>query len=280
MSTYQTEYGRGIALLTEASVPDAKTDAWYLLSHVTGLTRATYLLHAQEEMPEKEMQEYVRLTEKRAQRIPLQYITGVQEFMGFEFSVSASTLIPRQDTEVLVEEVAKYADGKRILDLCTGTGCIIISLKKLCNVSYAAGSDLLSEAVETAKRNAESLHAEVNFYCGDLFAAIPEGERFDIIVSNPPYIPSEVITTLMPEVREHEPVTALDGDTDGLKFYRSIIAQAGLYLEENGRIFFEIGSEQAEDVSKLLTEAGFKEICVKKDYAGLDRVVSAVWSQE
>ncbi|MBE5951450.1 MAG: peptide chain release factor N(5)-glutamine methyltransferase [Lachnospiraceae bacterium] len=280
MSTYQTVYGRGIAFLTEASVPDAKTDAWYLLSHVTGLQRAVYLMKAQEEMPEEEVQQYERLIEKRAGRIPLQYITGVQEFMGFEFAVSASTLIPRQDTEVLVEEVVKYAGGKRILDLCTGTGCIIISLKKLCNLSYAAGSDLLPLAVATAKKNAEKLDANVDFYCGDLFEAIPTGERFDIIVSNPPYIPSEVITTLMPEVREHEPVTALDGDTDGLKFYRSIICQAGQYLEKNGRIFFEIGSEQAADVSKLLLEAGFEEICVKKDYAGLDRVVSAVWSQE
>lgn len=280
MSTYQTEYVRGIARLTEASVPDEKTDAWYLLSHVTGLTRAAYLLHAQDEMPENEIQEYERLIDERAQRIPLQYITGVQEFMGFEFAVSASTLIPRQDTEVLVEEVAKYADGKRILDLCTGTGCIIISLKKICNLSHAAGSDLLPLAVETAKQNAKKLDAEVDFYCGDLFDAVPEGERYDIIVSNPPYIPSEVITTLMPEVRNHEPVTALDGDADGLKFYRSIVAQAGGYLEKNGRIFFEIGSEQAETVSQLLCEAGFKEICVKKDYAGLDRVVSAVWSQE
>lgn len=280
MNTYRAEYRRGIARLTKAEVPDAPVDAWYLLEHVTGLSKAAYLIREEEEMPEEERLRYTEMLEKRAERIPLQYITGVQEFMGFEFDVSRATLIPRQDTEVLVEEVMKYTEGKRVLDLCTGTGCIIISLAKLTKVSEAVGTDISPEAVATAKANAHKLNANVSFYCGDLFQAIPEGKKFDVIVSNPPYIPSAVIRTLMPEVREYEPVTALDGDADGLKFYRIIISRANKYLNKNGRIFFEIGAEQAEDMKQLLQAAGFTEVCVKKDYAGLDRVVGAVWSQE
>lgn len=278
MNTYKTEYRRGIALLSEAGVPDASVDAWYLFEYVTGLSRAIYLLKEEEEMPEEECFRYEELLRKRAERIPLQYITGVQEFMGFEFCVSKATLIPRQDTEILVEEAGKVAGGKRVLDLCTGTGCIIISLAKLLPLSRAVGTDISPEAVETAKKNAKALGADVSFYCGDLFEALPRAERFDVIVSNPPYIPSAEIEGLMPEVREHEPVTALDGDTDGLRFYREIIRHAKEYLEEKGTILFEIGCEQAEDIRKLLETEGFKEIYVKKDYAGLDRVIGAVRS--
>lgn len=278
MNTYKAEYRRGIALLTEAGVPDASVDAWYLLEHVTGLSKAAYFLKEEEDMPEAEQLCYEELLNKRAERIPLQYITGVQEFMGFEFRVSEATLIPRQDTEVLVEEAMKTAEGKRVLDLCTGTGCIIISLAKLLGLSYAVGTDISQEAVETARKNAEALGADVSFFCGDLFQALPQTEAFDVIVSNPPYIPSAEIDCLMPEVREHEPMTALDGDTDGLKFYREIIRESKKYLKENGQIFFEIGCEQAEDLRMLLEAEGFTEIHVKKDYAGLDRVVSAVRS--
>lgn len=280
MNTYKTEYRRGIALLLDAGVPDATVDAWYLFEHVTGLTKASYLLKEEEEMPGHQMVRYEELLHKRAERVPLQYITGEQEFMGFPFKVSRATLIPRQDTEVLVEEVLKYTTGKRVLDLCTGTGCIITSLAKLSEMSYAVGTDISSEAVETARQNAAALDADVKFYCGDLFEALPRGEVFDVIVSNPPYIPSAVIKELMPEVRKHEPMTALDGDADGLKFYRQIIGQAKKYLSENGRIFFEIGREQAEDIRCLLEAEGFQEVYVKKDYAGLDRVVGARRSQE
>jgi len=276
MSTYRAVYRRGIAALTQADVPDASVDAWYLLEHVTGLTRASYLVKEEDEMPKEQITHYESLILQRAERIPLQYITGVQEFMGFEFLVSRATLIPRQDTEVLVEEAVKYASGKRVLDLCTGTGCIIISLAKLTTLSRAVGSDLMEEAVQTAKKNAKRLNADVEFYCGDLFAALPDYERFDIIVSNPPYIPSSELKQLMPEVQKHEPMTALDGESDGLAFYRRIIREAGNYLTKNGRIMFEIGCEQAEDVSKLLADEGFQDIYVRKDYAGLNRVVSAV----
>jgi len=263
-------------LLAAADVPDADVDAWYLFEHVTGMNRAFYFLHMEEEMPPEKLEELMHLSASRAKRIPLQYITGTQEFMGYTFLVSPATLIPRQDTEVLVEEVSRVAEGKRVLDLCTGTGCILLSLAKLCSLSRAVGTDISAGAVETARKNAMRLEAEAEFFCGDLFSAVPK-ERFDIIVSNPPYIPSAVIETLMPEVKEHEPVSALDGDTDGLRFYREICKNASKYLTSRGKIFFEIGCEQGADVSALLEENGFSEIRIIRDLAGLDRVVCATW---
>ena len=263
--------------LVAAGVPDADVDAWYLFEHVTGKNRASYFLHMDDEMPEDETTALKALVSRRAARIPLQYITGTQEFMGYSFLVSPATLIPRQDTEVLVEEVSRVAEGKRVLDLCTGTGCILLSLAKMCNLSRAVGTDISPEALETAKENAKRLEAEAEFFCGNLFCAVPE-ERFDIIVSNPPYIPSAVIDTLMPEVKKYEPVSALDGDADGLKFYREICKNASKYLANQGRIFFEIGCEQGEDVSALLSENGFSDIRIIKDLAGLDRVVCAAWA--
>jgi len=264
-----------VELLVTAGVPDAEIDAWYLFEHVTGMNRASYFLHDTDAMEQEQVKKLQDVIQKRAKRIPLQYITGSQEFMGYSFLVSPATLIPRQDTEVLVEEVSHVAEGKRVLDLCTGTGCILLSLAKMCRLSVAVGTDISAEAIETAKENALRLEADANFYCGDLFDAVPQGMRFDIIVSNPPYIPSSVIESLMPEVKEHEPMSALDGDADGLKFYREIIKNANKYLTEQGMIYFEIGCEQGADVSALLAENGFQNIRVIKDLAGLDRVVCA-----
>jgi len=261
--------------LVAAGVPDADVDAWYLFEHVTGMNRSAYFLHKEEELSEQQAEHLAELTKQRAKRIPLQYITGSQEFMGYSFLVSPATLIPRQDTEVLVEEVSRVAEGKQVLDLCTGTGCILLSLAKMCRLTAAVGTDISAKAIETAKENALRLEADANFYCGDLFGAVPQGMCFDIIVSNPPYIPSAVIESLMPEVKEHEPMSALDGDADGLKFYREIIKNANKYLTEHGQIFFEIGCEQGADVSALLAENGFQNIRVIKDLAGLDRVVCA-----
>lgn len=266
---------KAVESLVAAGVPDAEVDAWYLFEHVTGMNRSAYFLHMGDAMDATQEEKLKELVSRRAQRVPLQYITGSQEFMGYSFLVSPATLIPRQDTEVLVEEVSRVAEGKRVLDLCTGTGCILLSLAKMCRLAEAVGTDISAEAVETAKENAERLEAKANFYCGDLFEAVPTGMRFDVIVSNPPYIPSAVIESLMPEVKEHEPMRALDGDADGLKFYREIIKNANKFLTERGQIFFEIGCEQGADVSALLSENGFQNIRVMKDLAGLDRVVSA-----
>ena len=264
-----------VELLVNAGVPDAEIDAWYLFEHVTGMNRSAYFLHKEEELPKEQAERLAELSKQRAKRIPLQYITGSQEFMGYSFLVSPSTLIPRQDTEVLVEEVSRVAEGKSVLDLCTGTGCIILSLAKMCRLTKAVGTDISEEAIETAKKNAKRLEADAKFFCGDLYNAVPAGERFDILVSNPPYIPSAVIETLMPEVKEHEPMSALDGEEDGLAFYRKIIMEANKFLTEKGQIFFEIGCEQGADVSELLRQNGFENIRVLKDLAGLDRVVSA-----
>lgn len=280
MRSYNEVLRQSVRILEEAGIPEAGVDAWLLFSHVTGMNRSVYFLKSPEEMPKEQTDRLEQLLEQRRKRIPLQYITGSQEFMGMDFLVSPSTLIPRQDTEILVEEAGRSVEGKRVLDLCTGTGCILLSLAKLYGLSRAVGTDISPEAVETARKNAERLGVAAEFYCGDLFQAVPEGEKFGLIVSNPPYIPSGEIADLMPEVREHEPVTALDGDVDGLKFYRKIIAEAPEYLTEQGSLFFEIGCEQAEEVSMLLTERGFQNIRVVKDLAGLDRVVSALWKPE
>ena len=264
-----------VELLVNAGVPDAEIDAWYLFEHVTGMNRSAYFLHKEEELPKEQAEQLAELSKQRAKRIPLQYITGSQEFMGYSFLVSPATLIPRQDTEVLVEEVSRVAEGKSVLDMCTGTGCILLSLAKMCRLTKAVGTDISEVAIETAKNNAKRLEADAEFFCGDLYNAVPAGEHFDILVSNPPYIPSAVIETLMPEVKEHEPMSALDGEEDGLAFYRKIIMEANKFLTEKGQIFFEIGCEQGADVSKLLEQNGFENIRVLKDLAGLDRVVSA-----
>lgn len=275
MNTCKDALRHTVESLVAAGVPEPEVDAWYLFEYVTGRNRSSYFLHMDDRMDSSQQKKLEELTRLRMERIPLQYITGSQEFMGYSFLVSPATLIPRQDTEILAEEVSKTAEGKSVLDLCTGTGCILISLAKRCRLKKAVGTDISPEAVETARKNAIRLQAEALFYCGDLFQAVPSNERFDIIVSNPPYIPTAVIDTLMPEVKEHEPVSALDGDTDGLKFYRKIIQNAGAYLTEQGQIFFEIGCEQAADVSALLAENGFTNIRVVKDFARLDRVVCA-----
>ncbi len=211
--------------------------------------------------------------------------------MGLEFSVNEKVLIPRQDTEILVEEVLRELfDGMRILDLCTGSGCILISLLHYSNDCEGLGVDISTEALKTAAENAfrllggeHGLSQEENtagadgpgrrydFRQGDLFEAA-EG-KFDIIVSNPPYIPSVIIETLMPEVREHEPRLALDGGQDGLVFYRRILEGSGEYLNAGGKLFLEIGYDQAEAVGRLMEQAGFQEIRTKKDYSGHDRVV-------
>lgn len=211
----------------------------------------------------------------RARHVPLQHITGHTGFMGLDFKVNRNVLIPRQDTETLVETVLGLEKDKRIrlLDLCTGSGCIAVSLKKLGGYEYVAASDTDKDALNVALRNASILGAEVKLYHSDLFEAIEES--FDVIVSNPPYIETAVIEQLSPEVREFDPHIALDGGEDGLDFYRRIIHDAAEtdILADGGRLYFEIGFDQAEKVKELLTEHGFAEIGEVKDLAGLDRVV-------
>lgn len=275
--TYRRLYERGESLLKEAGIEEAKLDARLLLEYVCHTDRNTLLVHGDREVSEEEERRYGQLLERRCRRIPLQYIMGTQEFMGLEFTVNENVLIPRQDTEILVEEVLKNLhDGMRVLDMCTGSGCILISLLRFSNDCTGVGADISEKALETARGNAERLlegtrAGSCSFCRSNLFKNITG--VFDILVSNPPYIRSDVIDTLMPEVREHEPRLALDGEADGLAFYRRIVREGSGHLTGGGMLFFEIGSDQAEAVSGLMAEAGYLEINVVKDYAGLDRVV-------
>ncbi|MBO5197465.1 MAG: peptide chain release factor N(5)-glutamine methyltransferase [Lachnospiraceae bacterium] len=271
--TCQTALKEGKERLLSAGIEEAALDAWYLLSAASGISRAEYFTEPQRELKEEAALQYLEGIAKRERHVPLQYILGTQEFMGLEFEVSEAVLIPRQDTEILVCEAMKAAKGASVLDVCTGSGCIIISLAKLAGAAKAAACDLSKEALLIAERNAKRLGVEVEFLQGDLFE--PVAERYDVIVSNPPYIASAELEELMPEVRDYEPRLALDGSGDGLVFYRRIAAEAGKYLNPGGQLFLEIGCEQAEAVSGFLRENGYGDIRVVKDYAGLDRVVCA-----
>lgn len=270
--TYRELYDWGSAQLTEAGIAEASLDARLLLEEVCGTDRGYMLVHGDNPVTDLQAGAYREYISRRKSRIPLQHITGYQEFMGLRFQVTEDVLIPRQDTETLVEEVMRYLhDGMRILDMCTGSGCILLSLLHYSNDCVGVGSDISQKALAVAKTNAESLGKEATFVQGDLFEHI-EG-KFDFIVSNPPYIPTKVIETLEAEVKDHDPISALDGMEDGLYFYRKIVDRAGEYLYSGGMLFFEIGCEQAEDVKKMMTEAGYHDVTVCKDLAGLDRVV-------
>ncbi|MBQ7534271.1 MAG: peptide chain release factor N(5)-glutamine methyltransferase [Stomatobaculum sp.] len=233
---------------------------------------------------------YLSVIDRRAARVPLQYLTHEQNFCGSDLYVDERVLIPRQDTEVLVAaalDVAAMLDGfPALLDLCTGSGCIPIALSRLGDFGSITASDLSAEALEVAKINAEQNGAQIRFVQSDLFDAfkkksasgesIPEpAERFDLITCNPPYIRRGDLAGLQPEVRDYEPAMALDGGEDGLDFYRRLAAEAGQFLNPGGGICFEIGFDQAADVAALLEKAGFQDIQVRKDLAGLDRVVTA-----
>ena len=269
---YRELYRMGKDRLTEAKVPEAELDARLLLEEVCGTDRNDLLVHGDKEVPPEQCDRYVEYIQRRQKREPLQQITGYQEFMGLRFKVTPDVLIPRQDTEILVEEVMRYLhDGMHILDMCTGSGCILLSLLKYSNDCEGTGCDISEPALKVAEENAKELSLNASFVQSNLFENI--SGKYEFIVSNPPYIPTGVIPTLMEEVRDHEPVSALDGREDGLYFYREIVEKAGEYLYPGGMLFFEIGYDQAEKVSSLMQEAGYQEVTVCKDLAGLDRVV-------
>ena len=268
---------RGVRCLEDAGIDDAATDAALLMEYTLKTDRNHILAYGNDEVSDKQADDYDALIKRRAEHIPLQYITGHQEFMGLDFEVCEDVLIPRLDTECLVEEaMIEIEDGMRVLDLCTGTGCIIISLARYKNDLKAVGVDISVNAVEVAARNSESNGVEVCFLQGDLYEALDDiGDRYDAIISNPPYIAGAVIDTLMEEVRDHEPLIALCGGEDGLDFYRRIIDGADSHLVPGGVILFEIGYDQGEAVSDMLREHGYRDVKVIKDLAGLDRVVKA-----
>lgn len=308
----------GKQTLKNAGIAEADLDAWYLFGQIFGISRAQYFLCARENIAgntaqkmaaqeqtgnslesknaldcvelwlKEKLSAYENTLEKRASRIPLQQILGQQEFMGLTFFVNEHVLIPRQDTETLVELVLNEQKNKNvsILDMCTGSGCIAVSLKKLGGYACVEGADISEEALKVAKRNSEEIleNSDVNssrtgviFRRSDMFSAFPETERFNVIVSNPPYIPSAVIEELEPEVRDHEPRGALDGTADGLYFYRILAEECAKHLTPGGHVYFEIGYDQGAAVKELLDIHGFKDTRVIQDLTGKDRVVCGAW---
>ncbi len=291
--------------LTKAGVPDAAIDAEELYCFMKGCDKVILFLNKEQEADKETEEEYFRLIEKRASRIPLQHITGKQEFMGFDFKVGPDVLIPRQETEVLVTEAAKIlreerksAAGARhksrgkllglfssppvqeVLDLCCGSGAIGISLAKICEDLSVTATDISEEALALARENAKANRVEIEFLKGDLFEAIDTGEKskrvktYDMIISNPPYIKSSLIALLQNEVKDHEPVGALDGGSDGLNFYRRIVADSYRYLKNDGWLMLEIGYDQGESLRDMIRETGhFREPEIIRDLAGRDRVV-------
>lgn len=278
--TLKQLYKVGTVKLAEEGIEEFSLDAWYLLEYVTGVSKAMYFAEPERAVSEDNADRYIDCIRRRAAHIPLQHITGEQEFMGYPFCVNEHVLIPRQDTEVLVEEAIRVMRPKmKVLDMCTGSGCIVLSILKMCREKYymtdlqGIGADVSEEALKVARENGRRLGVPVTWIQSDLFAKIPEEEKYDVIVSNPPYIETAVIDTLQEEVRLHDPYIALDGKEDGLYFYRRIISEAGKYLKTQGKLMFEIGCDQAEAVEELMKNAGYEQITVKKDLAGLDRVV-------
>lgn len=281
--TYRECYEQGCRTLQAAGIEEATLDARLLLEAVCGTDRNDLLVHGEQPVMPQAEEKYLHWIRQRAEHIPLQQLTGEQDFMGLTFAVNEHVLIPRQDTEILVEEVLKELhDRMRILDMCTGSGCILLSLLHYSNDCEGLGVDLSAEALEVAGQNVlkvltpeKAEHA--HFLQSDLFEKV-EG-KFEIIVSNPPYIASAEVEKLMPEVRDHEPRMALDGTEDGLHFYRRIIKEAGKHLVNSGMLFFEIGYDQGQAVSELMRAQGYREIQVVQDYAGLDRVVLGTYCE-
>ena len=346
-------YGKKI--LKNAGIVEADLDAWYLFEQSFGISRAQYFLCARENIVgstaqkiavqeqhgdllesgnalecaelwlKEKLSAYENALKKRAARIPLQQIIGQQEFMGLSFFVNEHVLIPRQDTETLVELVLQEQKDKdiSILDMCTGSGCIAVSLKKLGGYAHVEGADISEESLKVAKRNSEEIlenndvnndavnsrteqiqnctnltnnqnkqdnseermvsevrrvsQTGVTFRHSDMFSSFRETEQFNVIVSNPPYIPSAVIEELEPEVRDHEPRGALDGTADGLYFYRILAEECAKHLTPGGHVYFEIGYDQGAAVKELLDIHGFKDTRVIQDLAGKDRVVCGTW---
>ena len=285
MQTFHELLTQGTQLLMNAGIEEARLDAWLLLEYTADISRAWYYAHPESEVNEKIVSEYLSLCQKRAEHIPLQHLTHQACFMGYDFYVDERVLVPRQDTEVLAEEALhqlRNMRNPRILDMCTGSGCLLLSLLMELPDATGTGVDISAAALAVAERNRKNLELEKravlvqsDTFSGDYFQKNSGNIslEYDMLISNPPYIPTEEIGKLMEEVRFHDPVLALDGREDGLYFYRRITEQAGKYLRPGGWLMYEIGCEQGTDVSAIMQGEGFAEVTVKKDLAGLDRVV-------
>ena len=284
----------GKEILAKAGITEADLDAWYLLEFVTGITKARYYMDPDQSMDPEAWKKYKEYLEKRRNHIPLQHITGSQEFMGLEFLVNEHVLIPRQDTEVLVEEALEIMKQERfrskgclqLLDMCTGSGCILLSVMHYAEQKgifiEGTGVDFSEQALMVAQKNEKHLRStkkdengKVNWILSDLFENV--SETYDMILSNPPYIRTAEIEKLQDEVKLHDPFSALDGKEDGLYFYRKIVTDAKQFLKTGGILAFEIGYDQGKEVSDLMKKAGYDKVFVKKDLAGLDRIVCGVY---
>ena len=264
----------GTKYLQARQIADAKTDAWLLMEYVANITRNFYYIHMHETMNENDVADYLDLLSQRGKLVPVQYLTGEAWFYGYSFKVNQHVMIPRQDTEILVEEALKrIKSGMKILDLCTGSGCILLSILKEASV-LGVGTDISQEALLVAELNRKRLGVHTSWIRSDLFENV-EG-RFHMILSNPPYIPSAVIPKLEPNVRRYEPLLALDGREDGLYFYKKIVDEARSHLSPGGWLCLEIGYDQKDCLKNMLKRYGYTKVKIIKDLAGNDRVVVGV----
>ena len=281
MTSLETLLKEGTKVLEQHKIQEARLDAWLLLEYVTGMNRAFYFAHSADGIEEEKADRYRELIRKRAAHVPLQHITHQAYFMGFEFYVNQNVLVPRQDTETLVEKALEVMKGKKtpgILDMCTGSGCILLSLLALTGDAYGVGADVSPLALQVANKNAVSLEVSDRavFVESDLFSSaffqqntgkdMPQYKVKDAIIVHS-------IEELMEEVRDHDPRLALDGHEDGLYFYRKIVSEGKAFLKEDGWMLFEIGYDQGEAVKALMQENGFFDVQIVKDLTGLDRVV-------
>ena len=297
--TYRELYEEGMVKLHAAGVKEEELNARLLLEFLCHTDRSYLLAHGEERITNEIIEQYTGMIEERAKHIPMQYITNEQEFMGLKYYVNQDVLIPRQDTECLVEEAMReIQDGMAVLDLCTGSGCILISLMKYKNNLRGVATDISEKALGVARHNSleHGVTEQLRLVQSDLFENAEEirralrfltdagtkgaADRFDFIISNPTYIRSDVIESLDAEVKDHEPRLALDGTADGLYFYRQIAEQAKGFLVPGGKLFFEIGYDQGAEVRDILTADGYEDVKVTKDLAGMDRVVSARMPRE
>lgn len=262
---------RGAETLAAAGREEAAQTARLLLCHVLNFNFTDYVLAREDLLSPHDAVRYEELLTRRASGVPLQYLTREQNFCGLSLYVDERVLIPRQDTECLVEEVLRDGARGALLDLCTGSGCIPLALLKHGNFSCALGADISAEALAVAAENRARTGLPLELRQSDLFTEIPE--RFDVITANPPYIESAEIESLSVEVRDHEPRLALDGAADGLAFYRRLAAESGAHLKPGGRLYLEIGMSQGAAVASLLEAAAFSDIQIIRDLAGRDRIV-------
>lgn len=291
--------GEGADRLMKAGCMNPGVDARELFMFLKGIRRTRLFMMLNEDVDDETATQYLELIERRAAREPLQYITGVQEFMGIRLSVNRDVLIPRPETELMVEQAIKVIlsgtlkmepfieeaeffeaieprKNWKVLDLCCGSGAIGIAVAKRCRDVKVTACDISSEAVSVAMKNASSAHVNIKFRTGDLFEPVKR-KKFDMIISNPPYIKSYMIPALQEEVRDFEPVSALDGGGDGLSFYRRIADEAPSHLNPGGVLMMETGHDQGDEVLRLLNQNDAFERCVKvRDYNNFDRIAVAV----